>query len=172
MTYYFSMLHALDSRKNFETDDIVCDFTDKYNFGTGINQFYRKDNIAENGFIFPDGSLRFAFFIKRNNFMKKLQISQTQITELNKQKVTMQKEKETMQKQMALLKQENEAMKADLAKMKAKVERVKKIAPQEKLRTQSVCTKTAESNSSELACKDKKRAKSFSQVKRINQDKL
>ena len=62
------MLHSSDPTKNHKseigTDDYKTD-----NDSIGYSTFYPKDKLSEDGFIFPDGSLRIEFYVKKNNYM-------------------------------------------------------------------------------------------------------
>jgi hypothetical protein len=61
------MLHSSDRQKDFkyETTD---DWTGQKNLNIVKDKYYPINDLAKDGFIHADGSLRFEFKIKKHNF--------------------------------------------------------------------------------------------------------
>ena len=76
------MLHSSDPAKNHQKKPYAKDFGSKHSYSHGMEKFYLQDKLSEDGFIFPDGSLRFEFFVKKHNYMKRLEISEAKNTDL------------------------------------------------------------------------------------------
>ena len=112
------MLHSTDSTKNFNEAPSSGDFGEKYSFGLIRPEFYRQDKLLEDGFIFPDGSLRFEFFIKKTNFMQRLQIANTTNTDLKAENEKFKAENEKFKAENEKSKAENEKLKAENAQLK------------------------------------------------------
>ena len=63
------MIHASDHSKDFKSAQHRGDWRGKAaNFAYVIGKTYRLDDLEENGFIHPNGSLIFEFYIKKHNF--------------------------------------------------------------------------------------------------------
>ena len=75
------MLHSSDSNKNFKPIQETSDFLSYYS-SFGYKEFYEISKLSEDGFIFPDGSLRFEFFVKKHNYMKRLEIAEAKNADL------------------------------------------------------------------------------------------
>ena len=73
------MLHSSDPDKNFRMQQFTNDYKTYHISGYGLTQFYLKNKLSDSGFIFPDGSLKFEFFVKKHNNEKRLQIAQIKI---------------------------------------------------------------------------------------------
>ena len=65
------MVHSEDTQKDFE-DRSTTDWTDKGDICFITAEFYKIEDLAKDGFIHEDGSLRFILFIKRHNFQTRL----------------------------------------------------------------------------------------------------
>jgi len=62
-----TMLHSSDRQKDF-TLKFTNDLTGRNDDGYATAKFYAIGDLAENGFIHADDSLRFEFKIKKHNF--------------------------------------------------------------------------------------------------------
>ena len=72
MTRKFTILHSSSHLKNHYGDAKEDDYgTEHY---TGFGDFFPHDKLQRDGFIFPDGSLRFEFFVKKNNYQQRLEL--------------------------------------------------------------------------------------------------
>ena len=78
VTYKILLLNSVDSDKDFG-HFVTRDFESKHSEMFYHASFYQKDKLEEDGFIFPDGSLRFEFFVRKNNYRKRLEIAQERI---------------------------------------------------------------------------------------------
>ena len=59
------MLHSsMNKELNYERED-KYDYNGKNYSHCSLKKFYVIDDLQSDGFIFPDGSLRFKFFIKK-----------------------------------------------------------------------------------------------------------
>ena len=65
------MLHPTDGDKTYSEKNID-DWTGKDAFCWRNNLFFKIESLDKYGFIHSDGSLRFEFYIKKNDFIKKL----------------------------------------------------------------------------------------------------
>ena len=63
-----NQLHQTKCKTLISTDDF-CDSKVK---DFGWNKFYPLNKLYRDGFIFPDGSLRFEFSIKKLNYLQRL----------------------------------------------------------------------------------------------------
>ena len=61
------MLHSTDRHKDFEKESIF-DWTGLNEKRRIFAKFYAITDLAKDGFINPDGSLRFEYGIKKKNF--------------------------------------------------------------------------------------------------------
>ena len=76
------MLHSTNSQKDFKIEGII-DWTGSNEDGLIIcEEFYAIADLEEDGFIHPDGSLRFEYSIKKRNLLKKLAEAEATINEL------------------------------------------------------------------------------------------
>lgn len=55
-----TLIHSTDESKNF-TEELVNDWTGKNDQGFASVKFFKIDDLAKDGFIHPDGSLKFRF---------------------------------------------------------------------------------------------------------------
>ena len=62
--YEVTMLHANENGKNDVTKR-VHGFANKPKEGRGWRKFYEKGKLEKDGFIHPDGSLRFEFKVRK-----------------------------------------------------------------------------------------------------------
>ena len=78
------MIHHSDETKN-------CEFTKEITFAdyktvmantVSETEFYRIDDLAKDGFIFPDGSLKFKFYVQKSKDYQSTRKYQEEITEL------------------------------------------------------------------------------------------
>ena len=60
------MLHSTNRQKDFKEEGIF-DWTAKNKTSLNLPKFYAIDDLEKDGFIHPDGSLRFEFGIKKHN---------------------------------------------------------------------------------------------------------
>ena len=61
------MLHPSGHSKDFSTE-YTSDWKDKDDSGFTSPDFYKIDDLDKDGFIHPDGSLRFESTIKKHDF--------------------------------------------------------------------------------------------------------
>ena len=73
--YAIKLLHKKDALKDvkFET---AKDFSRNSFFY--FERFYKREDLQADGFIHPDGSLKFEFFIKRHNYRARLAKSEAE----------------------------------------------------------------------------------------------
>ena len=61
------MLHSTNKQKNIKKEEIIFDWTGLDETSQVYYRFYPIANLAKDGFIHADGSLRFEFNIKKLN---------------------------------------------------------------------------------------------------------
>ena len=81
------MLHCSDSSMDFQISEEKFDFTEVNEIGSCQFKFYAKADLEKDGFIHPDGSLRFEFFVQKHNYMQRLELANQKI-ELANQEIT------------------------------------------------------------------------------------
>ena len=72
------MLHSVYRINDFEYDS-TNDCTGKDHYYFSIKKFYAIADLAKDGFIHEDGSLRFEFKIKKHNLLRKLELAEAEI---------------------------------------------------------------------------------------------
>ena len=60
------LLHINEEGKNFERS-VKINYEKDIGISLGSYKFYPKDGLQQNGFIHPDGSLKFEFYVRKNN---------------------------------------------------------------------------------------------------------
>lgn len=66
------MLNARDPQNAYSYKR-VKDFGQNSRLRAGEPKYYEYPRLARDGFIFPDGSLRFEFAVKKYNYRKRLE---------------------------------------------------------------------------------------------------
>ena len=74
VSYRIKMLNS-QGKGSAKLQTAKRDFERKKTSNWGWTKFYLQSNLLDDGFIFPDGSLRFEFAIKKNNQRQQLQIA-------------------------------------------------------------------------------------------------
>ena len=81
------MLPSSDPTKNYAyAEGPFSDyFVKDHNMCYGWYEFYHKNRLEKDGFIFPDGSLKFEFYVKKQNYQKRLKAAEVEIEVQKKQ---------------------------------------------------------------------------------------
>ena len=99
------MINSANPTKNFFTAYRSNNYDTSHRFSYGERNFYLRNKLKEDGFIFPDGSLRFEFFVKKLNYRQRLETAKVE----NEAQRT---EIEDLKKKIGSQKDENDALKA------------------------------------------------------------
>ena len=75
VTFKVRMLNSSDPLKYHEKQN-TFDYEKNHSQSLGWLEFYSKNELHQDGFIFPDGSLRFQFFVKKNNYQQRLEAAE------------------------------------------------------------------------------------------------
>ena len=73
------MLHASNPTKNWTSPLFESLDNGNKHFEAFCQRGYQKSALKKDGFVFADDSLQFKFYIKKNNYMQRLEVAEDEL---------------------------------------------------------------------------------------------